>query len=63
MKISMQITLDGLLRALRWHAHTLAEDVALDRRPHGPERRGDPRRPAGNGVSRMKEPRDDRARR
>ena len=62
MKVSMQITLDGLLRTLRWRAHTLAEDVALSRRPAG--RDGARRqRPADDGASRMEDLRDDRARR
>jgi hypothetical protein len=31
MKVSMQLTLDGLLRALRWRAHNMAEEIALSR--------------------------------
>jgi hypothetical protein len=27
MKLAMTMTLDGLLRALRWHAHDLAESL------------------------------------
>jgi hypothetical protein len=32
MKVSMQVTLEGLLRALRWRAHTVAEDLSASRR-------------------------------
>lgn len=31
MKLTMAITLDGLVRAMRWKAHDLAEEV--ERRP------------------------------
>ena len=27
MKVTMRMTLDGMLRALRWHAHNEAENV------------------------------------
>ncbi len=27
MKIAMQLTLDGMVQALRWKAHALAEDL------------------------------------
>jgi len=59
----MQVTLDGLLRALRWRAHTLAEDIAQARGQTGRQRPVRPKRPAGNGASRMEDPSDDRARR
>ena len=61
MKISMQMTLDGLLRALRWQAHNIAEDVAM--------RRGTARRTSGKAPRRpehrpaMRDSDDDRARR
>jgi len=29
MKVAMQMTLDGMLRALRWHAHNEAEKVTM----------------------------------
>lgn len=32
MKLSMKLTLDGLVRALRWKAHALAEDGQPDYR-------------------------------
>jgi len=63
MKVSMQITLDGLLRALRWRAHTLAEDTASSRTPAGRGEDARRRRPAVGVASRREDLRDDRARR
>lgn len=60
MKISMRITLDGMLRALRWRAHNIAEDVITSRRATLREVRTKtaPRR----GYTRtMRDGRDDRA--
>jgi len=62
MKVSMQVTLDGLLRALRWRAHNIAEEVSASRgaekRAAGSEAQRQTRRRTG-----MKDLRDDRARR
>lgn len=33
MKLAMKLTLDGLVRGLRWKAHTLAEDAEQRYRP------------------------------
>lgn len=45
MKMSMKMTLDGLMRALRWQAHDLAEQAERDYRdgiriPHGAREAG-----------------------
>jgi len=45
MKVTMQITLDGMLRALRWHAHNAAETVT-SLRADGMAATGDPERQA-----------------
>lgn len=39
MNLAARLTLDGLIRALRWQAHALAEDVE---RGYGPGGRDDP---------------------
>jgi hypothetical protein len=62
MKVSMQLTLDGLLRALRWRAHNIAEEIALSRDAR-PAAQGSGRRRAARSVSGMGDRRDDRARR
>jgi hypothetical protein len=33
MKLAMRLTLDGLVRGLRWKVHTLAEDAEQRYRP------------------------------
>jgi hypothetical protein len=33
MKLAMKVTLDGLMRGLRWKAHTLAEEAEQRYRP------------------------------
>ena len=33
MKLAMRLTLDGLVRGLRWKAHTLAEEAEQRYRP------------------------------
>ena len=48
MKVSIALTLDGLVRALRWKAHELAEAAEL----HRPE-------PQRCGPDRQEEARDD----
>lgn len=63
MKVSMQLTLDGLLRALRWRAHTVAEEIALSRDAAAPAAKGIGRQRAARSVSGMGDRRDDRARR
>ncbi len=62
MKLAMAMTLDGLMRALRWQAHDLAESVeggyaAGDRRPAPVEAR------RGDGQEQFGEADDDRSRR
>ena len=32
MNVSMRLTLDGLLQALRWRAHTVADELSVSRR-------------------------------
>ncbi|RUM97339.1 hypothetical protein EET67_13325 [Pseudaminobacter arsenicus] len=36
MKMAMTMTADGLIRALRWKAHDLAEDIERDYRKGAP---------------------------
>jgi hypothetical protein len=48
MNMTMRLTLDGLLRALRWRAHSAAEEPAAIRAvepPDRPVRRARPARP------------------
>lgn len=49
MNMSIALTLDGLLRALRWKGHELAEQIEF-RRPEQPR-----------NADQMKEVRDDRS--
>ncbi len=60
MRLSMQITMDDMLRALRGRVHTLAEEVVLTGRTDTRETRGEasPNDNLRTGMSR-----DDRARR
>ncbi len=48
MNLAMTLTMDGLLRALRWRAHTGVEEIAAIRRrrdePAEPDRPADRRR-------------------
>jgi hypothetical protein len=60
MKVSMRVTLDGLLRALRWRAHNIADELSMSRRP-GARGAGSERRAAHRPGTR--EHGDDRARR
>lgn len=55
MKVSMRVTLDGLLRALRWRAHNIAEELSTSRRAEmraarseTQRRKGRPMRDHGN---------------
>ncbi len=50
MNVNIALTLDGLVRALRWKAHELADEVEL----HRPESRD---------ADRAKEERNDRSQR
>lgn len=60
MKLSMQITLDGLLRALRWRAHNATEEYELSRENRA---RGEPAKARPYAGRRMFDEgdRDDRA--
>jgi hypothetical protein len=60
MKLSMQVTLDGLLRALRWRAHNMAEEISVSRVVRDRAGRKEAQRRAGAA---MKDRSDDRARR
>lgn len=60
MKVSMRVTLDGLLRALRWRAHNIADELSMSRRPGA---RGAPATRRRGSRSATREHGDDRARR
>lgn len=60
MKVSMQITLDGLLRALRWRAHNIAEDYSANGSAGRRIVRGGGKRRPGNQPA-MRDRSNDRA--
>ena len=61
MRLTTTLTLDGLVRALRWQAHALADDAEQRYRRAGA---GDDREPARPGTRDMfREHDDDRPRR
>lgn len=47
MKLTMRLTMDGLLRALRWRAHSAAEEIAAIRKERRPAPVARPARAAG----------------
>jgi len=57
MKMSVRMTLDGLIRALRWRAHDLAEQVEQDYRAGMPGA-GENRRIAGDQTRGKREGND-----
>ena len=61
MKASIALTLSGLVRALRWRAHALAEAGERDyRRAVQPASPGRGRRRPARPHAKNEEPRDDR---
>lgn len=61
MKATVELTLAGLVRALRWRAHALAEEGERDYRRTGqPAYPSRARRRPSRPQSRSEEPRDDR---
>jgi hypothetical protein len=61
MNVAMRLTLDGLVQALRWKAHALAEDAEQGYRPDVRDALDADAIPAPEPRSRrMREQRDDR---
>lgn len=46
MKLTMRLTMEGLLRALRWRAHSAAEEIAAIRKDRQPASAARPPRAA-----------------
>lgn len=60
MNVSVRLTLDGMIRALRWQAHRLAEDAARGYAGDGGEQ-AVPTRLSARSPLRREENDDDRA--
>lgn len=58
MKLTMRLTLDGLVRGLRGEAHRLADEIEAG---YEREARRDARKPPADDAEELKEARDDRA--
>ncbi len=58
MKVAVRLTLDGMIRALRWQAHRMAEEAEGGYRPRMPEDAAPPR--PMRAAERGKELDDDR---
>lgn len=60
MKVAMKLTLDGLIRALRWKEHELAEDVEHGYLGRGSSETRGVRAELGDPPGRTRERNDDR---
>ncbi|ODT08276.1 MAG: hypothetical protein ABS58_03300 [Mesorhizobium sp. SCN 65-20] len=60
MKVAMKLTLDGLIRALRWKEHELAEDVEHGYRSLGSSETQAGQAELGDPPGRTRERKDDR---